>query len=228
MRFENCGKNVLIIYELTKNGADFNIYVNRTEFDKEFIDSCKEFCKYAFDIEIQDFRGENKYFIVTLVMSQVRRSNSYDLAFTVSVKDKVKTEADCKRFESVIYGCIANFKEKREKEQTFEFDDANDDFAQFITDALAIEYLMKKHKPIRENKFSFNKSYLQYVSDVMKLDMHTDEPDFCPDPDELMEEDDCVHYVPNMTMKSMKIIRDGDAVFIEQVIGHDIVTTRLI
>ena len=221
MRFEDCSKNTLITYKIHEKSTDFDVYVQRTLFDNEFIESCKSYCKRAFDVNINGFSGRNKFFSVKLVMSQVRRSRSYDLAFTVTVYDKIKNKDDAEKFTKIIRYLIdsENCDDTKLKELGYDLE-----WIQFVTDILALTKSPNEDK----EPLKFNKDYTDYVSKIMSLDMHTDEPDFCPEPDEIKIENDIVYYVPNTNVKSTRVIRDADGVYIEHVIGHDIVLTKLV
>lgn len=103
MRIYDNLSNVTINYEEAENGYIFSVYVRRIEFDDEFIASCAEFLKLAFNLDIQGkYRDKNEYCECELILSQVRRSQAYDLAFTVTVYDIKNPE----KMRDVMYECL--------------------------------------------------------------------------------------------------------------------------
>ncbi len=54
MKFYEHPENVLILDKRNKNGTTFEVYARRMVFNEEFKQSCIDYIKFAFDIDVED------------------------------------------------------------------------------------------------------------------------------------------------------------------------------
>ena len=69
--------------------------------------------------------------------------------------------------------------------------------------------------------------YMKRLNDMMDMDMELDDSSFCPEPEDLSIDDECVHFKQDRTLKSMNVIRIGDDVYIQNRVGNDDVVIKL-
>ena len=207
MKFYEHPENVLILDKRNKNGTTFEVYARRMVFDEEFKHSCIDYIKFAFDIDIEDYRGKNKYMEATIAFSQVKRSQSFDLVFTLTAF-KIN---DARKFKNCMYICMNMMKEQHK-------------LPPHVLNLLDYAYGLGMDP---EEAFEFSKNHFDYVEKIMELDMHVDEPDFLPEPNEIMEVEDGVMYVPDMTVNNAKYVDIDGQLYVEYIIGHDVVLQKV-
>lgn len=207
MKFYEHPENVLILDKQNKNGITFEVYARRMVFNEEFKQSCIDYIKFAFDIDVEDYCGKNKYMEATIAFSQVRRSQSFDLVFTLNVY-KIK---DARKFKNCMYICMNMMKEQHK-------------LPPHVLNLLDYAYGSGMNP---EDTFEFLKNHFDFIEHVMKLDMHIDEPDFIPEANEIMEVEDGVVYTPNMTVNNARYVDIDGKLYVEYIIGHDVVLQKV-
>lgn len=207
MKFYEHPENILILDKQNKNSITFEVYAKRMVFDEEFKQSCIDYIKFAFDIDVEDYCGKNKYMNVIIAFSQVKRSQSFDLVFTLDVY-KIK---DAERFKNVMYLCMDMMNEHHK-------------LPPHVLNLLDYAY---GSDMTPEEAFEFLQNHFNFIEQIMELDMHIDEPNFIPKPNEIMEVEDGVMYVPDMTINNAKYVDINGQLYVEYIIGHDVVLQKV-